>query len=242
MTALALRFRMPALLAAIHGRDHRAQRMFDHIGRVIGAAHAGFEQQVICPRLGKELESGDGRYLEKGDRRAAIDGFDLFERGIEFSRPHQLAGEADALVETHQMGGIIDMHLLAARFEKGAQIGDGRALGIGAGHVDGRRQPVLRIAQLLQERQHAIEAEIDQLGMELAEAGENGVGAGHHLFPKIDSMPVTPPARLLPLHGKVGWGCVTHNSACQSPTQLRQAPLGQAALPSPQGGGRRATS
>ena len=71
------------------------------------------------------------------------------------------------------------MNPLARRFEQGAQIGDGRALAVGAGDMDHRRQPILRIAQPSSSRSIAVEAEVDELGMKRRQALQDGVGAGH---------------------------------------------------------------
>ena len=49
------------------------------------------------------------------------------------------------------------MDAFARRFEKGAQIGDGRALAVGAGDMDDRRQPVLRPPELLEQALDAVE-------------------------------------------------------------------------------------
>src|SRR5690606_31146725 len=103
----------------------------------------------------------------------------FLQRRIQFSRRNQLAREANALVEAYEMGRIIDMHRLAGSFEESAEIGNGRTLGIGPRHMDRGRQVVLRIARLFQERQHAIQAQIDQLWMQPRQAFQNGVGAGH---------------------------------------------------------------
>ena len=159
--------------------DDGAQGLVDDIGGVIGSAHAGFEQQEVGRCLGKKLEGRGGRHLEKGNGAASIEMLDPFESGIELAGADQSAGEANALVETHQMRRIIDMDALSRRFEKGAEIGDGRALGIGAGNVDHRRQALLRIAHIGEQTQNTFEAEIDQLGMQTGQALQNGVGAGH---------------------------------------------------------------
>ena len=52
----------------------------------------------------------------------------------------QLAGEADALVEAHEVRRGIDVDAIAGRFEAGAHRRDRRALAVGAGDMDDRRQ------------------------------------------------------------------------------------------------------
>jgi len=66
----------------------------------------------------------------------------------------------------------------------GAQKGQGRALAIGAGDVDDRRQLVLRPAHRLADPEHALEIEVDALGVQGAQPfqrrveGEKPVGHG----------------------------------------------------------------
>ena len=51
------------------------------------------------------------------------------------------------------------MHASAARLERGTQEGAGRALAVGAGDVEHRRQPVLRTVEPVEQLGDAVEAE-----------------------------------------------------------------------------------
>ena len=54
------------------------------------------------------------------------------------------AGERDALVEAHEMRRGVDVDALAGGLEHRLQVGGDRALAVGAGDVDDRRQPRVR--------------------------------------------------------------------------------------------------
>ncbi len=69
------------------------------------------------------------------------------------------------------------MHLQALRLQHGAGKGAGRALAIGAGDMDHRRQLQLRIAQLGQQPQDAVQRQVDLLGMQRQQALEDRVAA-----------------------------------------------------------------
>ena len=59
----------------------------------------------------------------------------------------RLRAEPEALVEAHQMRRGVDVHALAGRFQDRAHEGDGRALAVGAGDMDHRRQFALGMAE-----------------------------------------------------------------------------------------------
>ncbi len=82
--------------------------------------------------------------------------------------------DAEALVEPDQIGRGVDMHALAGRFEDGADEGDGRALAVGPGHMDHRRQMPLRMAERRQQALDAIERQIDAFGMQRQQARLDG--------------------------------------------------------------------
>jgi hypothetical protein len=55
------------------------------------------------------------------------------------------------------MGAGKDVDAVPDRFERGAEDGDGRALAVGPGDVEHRRQPVLRTAETVEQRRHALQ-------------------------------------------------------------------------------------
>ena len=67
------------------------------------------------------------------------------------------------------------MHALARRFEDRAHECDGRALAVGAGDMDHRRQLPLRMIERGQKPRHALEREIDALGMQRQQPRQHGV-------------------------------------------------------------------
>ncbi len=74
--------------------------------------------------------------------------------------------QPEALVEAHQMRRGVDVHALARGFQHGAQEGDGRALAVGAGDVDHRRQFALGMIECGEQPLDAVERQIDPLGMQ----------------------------------------------------------------------------
>ena len=58
------------------------------------------------------------------------------------------------------------MHALARGFQDRAQEGDGRALAVRAGDMDHRRQFALGMLERGEQALHAIERQVDALGMQ----------------------------------------------------------------------------
>ena len=67
------------------------------------------------------------------------------------------------------------MNALARRFEDRAHEGDGRAFAVGAGDMDHRRQPPLRMIERGQQPLDAVERQIDALGMQRQQPRQDGV-------------------------------------------------------------------
>jgi hypothetical protein len=162
--------------------DRGGRRTAQHVGRVEPAAEPGFEQHDIRRRAGegeKRRRRGD---LEKGDRRAAIDPLAFLQQlqqQILFDQP---AGEADALVKADEMRRGVGMNAVAAGFETGAQRRDGRALAVGAGDVNRRRQLVLRIAERGQQAFDAGQRQVDLFRVQLRQARQHPITAYHGLY------------------------------------------------------------
>ncbi len=83
--------------------------------------------------------------------------------------------DAEALVEANQIRRRIDVHALAGRFQDRAHEGDGRALAVGAGDMDHRRQTPLRMIERGEDALDTIERKVDPLGMQRKEPGQHGV-------------------------------------------------------------------
>ena len=75
----------------------------------------------------------------------AVEDFD--QQGLERVVLDQRAGDADALVEANQMRAGEDMDREPRALERGAEHGDGRALAVGPGDMENRRQLILRPAE-----------------------------------------------------------------------------------------------
>ena len=150
--------------------DDAHQGTLDDISGVKPAAEADFEQHYVGGVAREQKERRGGLDLEHGDRRVAVLCLAFGERRGELVIADQPAAvllpDAKPLVEAHQIRRCIDMHALARRFEDGARKCDGRALAVGAGDVDRRRQPPLRMIERGEDARHAIEAEVDALGMQ----------------------------------------------------------------------------
>ena len=126
----------------------------DDVGRIEAAAEADLEQHHVGRVLGEGEERRRRRDLELGDVVAAVD---RAACAISTSISRVLgdrvrlavgAGKLDALVEAHEMRRRVDVHARARRLEHGLQKGRDRALAVGAGDVDARRQVLVRIAEL----------------------------------------------------------------------------------------------
>ena len=146
-------------------RQHGARDLIDHVGRIEPAAKADFEQNDIGRMLREQQEGRDGLDLEEGDRRASIDPLAFQQRGDQFVIIDQDAAadlaEPIALVDTHQPGRGENVDAQAGGFEHRAQIGDRRALAIGAGDMDHRRQLALGMVELREQPVHALKPERD---------------------------------------------------------------------------------
>src|SRR6185295_11715438 len=57
--------------------------------------------------------------------------------------------------------------------------GDGRAFAVGPGHVNDRREVTLRMAELLEQAQHALERQVDLLRMQRQQPRHDSVERGH---------------------------------------------------------------
>ena len=124
-----------------------------------------------------------GRDLEQRDRRFPIGalafGQHVRKLVILHQTPLAVATQSESLVEAHEMGRRIDMHAQAGGFEDSAHEGDGRALAVGAAHMDDRRQAPLGVIERIEDAPHAVERKIDPLGMKRAQPLNDGIDGSH---------------------------------------------------------------
>ena len=174
---LLQRLAQEARMVVADRRDRR-QSGLDHVGRVEAAAHADLDHREIGRDARESEERRHRRDLEEGDRLLAIDPLGLGQYFVQQVVVDHLAGNADALVEAHQVRRGIDMDSVARGLGHGAQIGDQRTLAVGAGDMHHRRQLQMWRADIGQQALDALKPEIDELGMQPREAVENRVGHG----------------------------------------------------------------
>jgi hypothetical protein len=131
--------------------DHAGDRSFDDIGGVKASAEPDFEQKNVGGMPREQQERRRRLDFEYGDRRIAVLGFAFAQRRGEFIIADQAAAawlrEAVTLVEPHQIGRGVNVHALFRGFEDRARKRDGRALAVGPGHMDQRRQTALGMAE-----------------------------------------------------------------------------------------------
>src|SRR6266849_479204 len=114
----------------------------------------------------RRVEGGGGGDLEIGDGLPGIGALAFLEQDRERLLVDEPPVEPDALVEVHQMRLGEDVDAVTRRLERGAQESDGRALAVGAGDMHDRRQMLVRIAERREQPPHAVERQVDKLGME----------------------------------------------------------------------------
>ena len=160
------------------GGDGRNQRPLDNIGRIEPSAEPDLEQAGIGRRAREREDRGRGGDLEKAGFDAAAGVQDLGKQLFQSLVVDQLAGDPDALVEADQVRAGEGVDLVPGRFERGAKEGNRRALAIGPGDVEDRRQPVLRPSEPIEKDADAIETEMVAGGRELVEPIELRLDAG----------------------------------------------------------------
>ena len=179
-------FRMPAFSPAISARVSprycwwssetgvmaAEPRPRDDVGRVEPAAEADLEQGPVGRGLGHREEGGGGGDLEEGDRRAAVRGLAAFEQRRR-AGPRRSARRRGGCARGSGRGAARCRRGPRAPvgLEAGAQHGDDRALAVGAGDVDHRRQPALGVAERGEQPLDAAERQVDDLGVQRRSAG-----------------------------------------------------------------------
>lgn len=151
-------------------RDHAERRARDDIGGVIATAEPHFQDQPVGRVFGEEQQRGGGGDFEKGDRFAEIRGLAAREGLDQRVVVDRYGIDEDAFVEIDEVGRGVDVDGLALGAGHLGEIGAGRPLAVGAGHVDRRGQVVLGIAQRGQESLQAAERQVDLAGMQARQA------------------------------------------------------------------------
>ena len=153
------------------GGNGAGGRGTDDVRGIAASAEADFQNAQIGRRFGEQIECGGGDHLEYGDRSIVVDPFDPLHLGDQAVVRDQCAGDADAFVETDQMRRGIDVDALARGFGHGSDEGAGAAFAVGARHVNDRRQATFGMVEASEQNAEAVEAEVDQPGVQALEAG-----------------------------------------------------------------------
>jgi hypothetical protein len=91
-------------------------------------------------RAGEAQHRGAGGDLEEGDRAPALRASQLLQQRRQRRLRDQRAGQPDALMKPREMGRGVGVDTLARPLQPRADHRDGRALAVGAGDMDHRRQ------------------------------------------------------------------------------------------------------
>ena len=114
---------------------------------------------------------GGGAFEHRGlGPRLVYGRLDPVEHGVQVRVLDQSPGQPDAFVEPHQMRRGVGVDAQARRLGDGADEGDGRALAVGPGDMDHRRQAVLRVAEGGAQHAHPLQRQIDALRVAGAQA------------------------------------------------------------------------
>ena len=120
--------------------------------------------------LREQRERRRGFDFKNRGRRAGIGLLAMFERGAQFVVADENAAarpaEPEAFVDPHQIGRGIGVHPQACRFQNRPQVSDRRALAVGAGDVNDRRQLALGMPEPRQQPMHPLKIEIDAFGVQ----------------------------------------------------------------------------
>ncbi len=128
-------------------RHRRGVRPVEDVGRVEPAAQTDLDQSGVGRNAREGQQSQRRRHLERCDRPIVGRLLRLVDQRHQRIVVDQPPRQADAFVEPHQMRRGIDVAAIAGGLQKGAQKGDGRALAVGAGDMEDRRQAAFRMAQ-----------------------------------------------------------------------------------------------
>ena len=138
-------------------RDDRGSGLAHHIRRVKTTAETGFQNHVIRQRSRHGQKSCGCRDLEFGGWFTRVQCFDLLEQRQQSGIAQGRAGDVIALGKPDEMGRGVNADRLSTDFECGSQKRGDRAFAVRTRDMDGRRQCILRIAQIVQQAIHPVE-------------------------------------------------------------------------------------
>ena len=149
--------------------DDAGNGALDDIRGVEPAAETNFKQHHIGRMARKQQKAGRGLDLEYRDRRAAVLSLAFGKRVGKFVVVDELAAallsDTKSFVDAHEIRRSVNVNVFARGFEDRAHEGDGGAFAVGAGDMNNRRQTPLRMIERSQNELHAVEPEVDPLGM-----------------------------------------------------------------------------
>jgi hypothetical protein len=143
------------------GCDDGCKRPLEDVGGVEPAAKTDFEQKHVGRMPREQQQSRRGRQLEYGDRCSVIDTLAFREHVCQFLIGHQnaaaRASQAKSLIEPNEVRRRISVDAIPRLLENRAHERDRRALTVGAGNVDRRRESKFGVIELFEQTPHAIE-------------------------------------------------------------------------------------
>ena len=155
------------------GDERQRHRVgWQDVGGVQPPAQTGFQQHEVRRCLAEGEERRRRGQLEECARLVAVGvlhpGQNVEQAVVADGLPAQL----DALGKADQMRAGVDVGGLARGFDDGFEKGEGRALAVGPGDVDGRGHAELRSAEVFEQGVEPVERQVDQLGVQGEEAVE----------------------------------------------------------------------
>src|SRR5271166_1251667 len=166
------------------GND-REQRI-DDVGGIEASAHFNFEHGDLRADAGKVLEGYDSEHLEEtgmprklaGMQQLLCGALDAIVNLAELDIGDGLAVDANALVDTHEMGRAVEGGLVSGGAQDGRQRCCSGAFAVGSGDQDAG-ETALRVAQRSQHLEHVGEVElVRRCGGELVSEGVKLVNCG----------------------------------------------------------------